>query len=179
MSWLSYLQPPKIVRRFNKSEDGVTAVEFAIIGGPFFLLIFAIIEASLFFFASQYLETIIDDTTRLFRTGQFNTTTTEDQFRTEFCSRLAVLFECDDVRTELQVAATFADLQDPSAPDDDGNLPGNGYPGTGPGARQIIQLSAQYKWPVFTNFAAPLLHTPGGDYALIQVVSVTRTEPFE
>ena len=168
---------PKIVRRFNKSEDGVTAVEFALIGGPFFLLIFAIIEASLFFFAGQYLETTIDDVTRLFRTGQFNTATTEDQFRDVFCDRLVALFDCENVRTELQIAANYADLTDPAQPDDDGNLPGNTYPG-GPDARQIIQLSAQYKWPVFTNFAAPMLYTPDGNYSLIQVVSVTRTEPY-
>ncbi|MEM9331469.1 MAG: TadE/TadG family type IV pilus assembly protein [Pseudomonadota bacterium] len=178
MSWLKYVQLPKKIRRFKDSEDGVTAVEFAIIGGPFFLLIFAIIEASLFFFAGQYLETTVDDVTRLFRTGQFNTATTEQEFRDEFCDRLIVMFECANVRTELQVAANFADLTDPVAPDDDGNLPGNTFPG-GPGAEQIIQLSAQYKWPVFTNFAAPLLQTPTGDYALIQVVAVTRTEPFE
>lgn len=159
----------------------MTAVEFAIVGLPFFTLIFAIIEASLFFFAGQYLETTVDDVTRLFRTGQFNTSTTEAQFRAEFCSRLVVMFNCADVRTELQIEANFADLTNPSGPDPmTGNFPGNvfGNAGVGPGAEQIIQLSAQAKWPVFTNFAAPLLHTADGDYALIQVVSVTRTEPF-
>lgn len=168
---------PRIVKRFKKDEDGVTAVEFAIIGLPFFTLIFAIIESSLFFFAGQYLESTVDDVSRLFRTGQLDSGTTEQEFRDEFCSRIVAMFDCDDVRLELQVALDFADLNDPDPladdPDDDADSMDT------PGAGVIMQLSAQYRWPVFTQFSAPLLHSPTSDYALLQVVAVTRSEPYE
>ncbi|MEM7068820.1 MAG: TadE/TadG family type IV pilus assembly protein [Pseudomonadota bacterium] len=177
MGWRQWVQYPKIVRRFQKSDDGVTAVEFAIVGGPFFLLLFAIIESSLFFFAGQYLESTVDDVTRLFRTGQFNTETTEQEFRDEFCSRLVVMFTCADVRTEIQAVADFDDLTDPEEPDDEGELGDSSFTATD--ALQVIQVSAQYKWPVFTNYAAPLVDTPDGNFALIQVVSVTRAEPYK
>lgn len=166
----------KKIKRFQNEEDGATALEFAIVGGPFFLLIFAIIESALFFFASQYLETTVDEVTRLFRTGQLDASTTEGEFRTEFCDRLVVLFTCADISTDIKVAAEFAALADPAKPDADGNLPANSY--TAPGPLQIIQVSAQAKWPVYTNFAAPLLHTPNGNFALIQAIAVTRTEPY-
>ena len=84
------------------------------------------------------------------------------------------MFDCDAVTTNIQVAANFGDLLDPTAPDSDGNLPGNAFTPTD--CQQIVQVSAQYKWPVFTNYSAPLLD--GGDFALLQVVSVTRTEPY-
>jgi len=176
MKRFSIFQWPSVVRRFRDEEEGTTAVEFAIVGGPFFLLIFAIIESSLFFFAGQYLETTVDDVTRLFRTGQFGDTVTETEFRDEFCDRLIVLFHCPDVRTTVEVALDFADLQNPEPPDEEGNLADSVF--TTPGALEIIQVSAQVKWPVYTNFAAPLLHTESGNYALLQVVSVARTEPF-
>lgn len=83
---------PKAVKRFHTEEDGATAVEFAIIAFPFFLLIFAIIETSLFFFANQYFETAVDETKRLFRTGQLDGSTTNEQFREELCDRLVVMF---------------------------------------------------------------------------------------
>lgn len=176
MKRLKLFQGPKVIRRFRSEDSGATAVEFAIIGGPFFLLIFAIIESALFFFAGQYLETTVDEVTRLFRTGQLDSTTTEAEFRKEFCDRLIVLFSCDEVRTEIKVALDFADLDNPKKPDSGGNLGGNEF--VAPGPLQILQVSAQAKWPVYTNFAAPMLYTAGGNFALIQVVTVTRTEPY-
>lgn len=171
---------PASVKRFHKEEDGATAVEFALIAFPFFLLIFAIIETSLFFFAGQYFETAVDDTKRLFRTGQLDETTTNAQFRTELCSRLTVMFQCADVRTDVQVAARFEDLGEPPVPDPStGVFPPDGFPpGASLGAEVIMQITASYKWPVYTNFAAPLAFESGGDFALIRVVAVTRTEPY-
>jgi Flp pilus assembly pilin Flp len=168
---------PRKVRRFNKDEEGATAVEFALIAGPFFLLIFAIIETSLYFFAGQYLETAVDDTTRLFRTGQLNETTSNAQFRTALCNEVKFLFDCSNIRTDVQVAARFDDLGDPPEPDGSGNFPADGF--DSPDADIIMQVTASYKWPVYTNFSAPLLHTPGGKYALMRVTAVTRTEPYK
>ena len=146
---------PKAVKRFHTDENGATAVEFAIIAFPFFLLIFAIIEASLFFFAGQYFETAVDDTMRLFRTGQLDQNTNEAEFRTALCNRITVLFECDGIRTYVEVATAFEDLNDPPVPDPTtGERPGNTFtPGC---SRCIMQITASYEWPIFTNFAAPL-----------------------
>ncbi|MEO0327878.1 MAG: TadE/TadG family type IV pilus assembly protein [Pseudomonadota bacterium] len=162
---------------FKKDRKGATAVEFALIGVPFFALIFAIIESALFFFVNQYLETSIDDVTRLFRTGQLNQATTEDEFREALCGRMTVLITCNGLRTEIQVAMEFNNLENPKQPKSNGDLEDNEF--TAPGPVQILQVSAQYKWPVYTNFAAPLVSSGSGNYALIQVVAVTRTEPYE
>ena len=170
---------PKTVKRFHSTEDGATAVEFAMIAFPFFLLIFAIIETSLFFFAGQYLETAVDDTMRLYRTGQLGNGTTAEDFRDELCDRVVVMFECKEIKTSVQTALEFDELGDPPVSDDEGNLPDDEYPPNSAfGGEVIMQISASYKWPVFTNFAAPLAYKNGENFALIQVTAVTQTEPF-
>lgn len=168
---------PRIVRRFKKQEDGATAVEFGLVAGPFFLLIFAIIETSLYFFAGQFLESGVDRTLRLFRTGQFDASTTNAQFRQALCDEVGYFLDCADIRTYVQVAAEFDELTDPPDPDPSGELPGDQFdPGIGP--KIVMQISASYKWPVYTNFAAPLKHSSNGNFALLRVVAVTRTEPY-
>jgi len=168
---------PRTIKRFEKEEDGATAVEFALVAFPFFLLVFAIIETSIMFFAGQYFETAVDDTARLLRTGQLGVTTTNAQFRAELCSRITVMLNCSEVATDVQVAASFDGLNDPPLPNPTtGNLPGNTF--NTPGPNLIMQVSASYKWPIYTNFAAPLMHTPGGNFALLRVTAVMVTEPF-
>jgi Flp pilus assembly protein TadG len=56
--------------RFGRSQDGSAAVEFALVATPFFALLFAIIETALVFFADQALDTAVQSTARLLRTGQ-------------------------------------------------------------------------------------------------------------
>lgn len=50
--------------RFIKAREGATAVEFALIAGPFFLLLMGIIEIALFFFASTMIETATAEAAR-------------------------------------------------------------------------------------------------------------------
>lgn len=167
---------PRTIKRFEDDESGATAVEFAIIAAPFFLLVFAIIETSVMFFAGQYFETAVDDTARLLRTGQLGANSTNAQFRAELCSRITVMLNCSDVATDVQVAASFDALNDPPLPDPvTGDIPSGWQP---PGPDLIMQVSASYKWPIYTNFAAPLLHTEGGSFALLRVTSVMVTEPY-
>ena len=177
------LKAPRIVRRFNNDEEGTTAVEFAIVAGPFFLLIFAIIETSLFFFANQYLETVVDDVARLYRTGQLNQATTQTKFREELCDRIVALFNCGDIITQVEVAAKFSDLADPPRADDPANLDDDGnftpaqtYTASGP--KEILQITASYQWPIYTHYSAPLVSPGLNNYALIQVTAVIQTEPY-
>lgn len=167
---------PRAVRRFEKDEDGATAVEFALIAAPFFLLIFAILETAIMFFAGQYFETAVDDTARLLRTGQLGPNTTIAQFRTELCSRINFMLDCNNVAVNVQTAGTFAQLTDPPGPDSSGVFPPDTLPTPGPS--QIMQVAASYKWPIYTNFAAPLMYSDGSRFTLLRVTSVMVTEPY-
>lgn len=185
MSMKSSLKPSsflpvraKLVRRFRQDDDGATAVEFAIIGIPFFLLVFSIIESAIFFFANQYLETSVDNVARLFRTGQLDNTTTEAAFKQTLCDEIAVMFDCNKILTDVQVAHTFEDLEDPPLPDANGNFDKNDYGYQPPGPVQVLQITATYQWPVITNFAAPLRTSGSSTTAAIHVIAVSRTEPY-
>ncbi|MBW8857368.1 MAG: pilus assembly protein, partial [Bradyrhizobium sp.] len=57
-----------ILRRFRRNRRGSAAVEFALVAPVFFAVLFAIIELALVFFASQILETVTQDTSRLIMT---------------------------------------------------------------------------------------------------------------
>ena len=52
-------------RRFARDERGVTAVEFGILGLPFFTIIFAILETTMVFLAGQVLDGAVEDASRL------------------------------------------------------------------------------------------------------------------
>lgn len=163
--------------RLYEDIKGVAAIEFGLLAFPFFLLVFAIIESSLLFFATQYMETAVDNVTRKMRTGILNENTTQATFKDALCDEIVVLFNCSEIRTDVRVVATFADLR-PQTVDEDIDLDEDfeeNFDQVGP--QQIIQVTAIYFWPVFTNYASPL-RFGNTNSALIHVTSVTRSEPY-
>ncbi len=61
----SKVSDKKILRRFRRNRAGSAAVEFALVAPVFFALLFAVIEVATYFFASQVLETITQDSARV------------------------------------------------------------------------------------------------------------------
>lgn len=180
------LQLPGVVRRFRADEKGVTAIEFAILAPPFFLLIFAILESSLIFFAGQVLESSVDQVGRRVRTGELNNTITQAQFRQEVCEAASVLFECSKIKIDMRVAARFQDLGDPPQPDPATNQTNyNGYTFTAPCPEEITMVTASYEWPIFTYFVADHVHPQSAGTKnsafkkiVLNAISVFRTEPY-
>ncbi len=174
----------KNMRRFKTNDEGVTAIEFAIVGGPFFLLIFAIIETSIFFFANQYLETVTDDVARLYRTGQLGDISTQDDLKDELCDRIVVLFDCNQIKVSVDVEDDFRDLPPPVDTTNTSNFDAAGNftpperfpPEVCP--LNVLQLSASYEWPIYANYSAPLISPGLNDSALIHVTAVVQTEDF-
>jgi len=175
--WSAVAPMPKIVRRFSKNKDGSTAVEFAILSFPFFLLLFGIIECSLLFFAGQMLESSVDQVGRKIRTGQLNNSMTEQQFKDEICSATSLLFNCNDIKVDLKVAATFDDLSDPPTPQN-GQIDTSAYSFSAPCPEQIAMITVTYEWPIFTNYVAAHLSELNSGNALLNAMAVFRTEPY-
>lgn len=181
-----YLRAPKVVRRFRRNENGTTAIEFAMLAAPFFVLLFGIIESSLIFFAGQMLESSVDEVARKVRTGQLDNTITETQFRNEMCASAAILFDCDDLKIDLRVVAKFQDLGNPPIEDPNTNSADfSTYGFTAPCPEEIAMVTASYEWPIFTYFAADNIYpqSRGKNNSafrkiLLNAVSVFRTEPY-
>src|SRR5947208_10817612 len=105
-----------------RGQDGVAAVEFALVSAPFFVLIFAIIETALVFFAGQYLETLAADSSRLIMTGQVQTQgLTQSQFLSQVCGKIVALFNCSSLIVDVRKYSAYSGT-DTSMPLSDGNL---------------------------------------------------------
>lgn len=168
--------------RFAESEDGVSAVEFALVATPFFLLLFGIIEIGLLFFSHQVLDHGVGQSARLIRTGQAQMGGFDEAaFRADICAQIQVLFSCDgnDLKIDVRTYDSFDDV-DLSNPVDDGTKQIDdsdfGYdPGVG---GDIVVVRVMYAWPVIT----PSFGMGHGQLAdgkrLIAVSNTFRNEPF-
>ena len=58
-------------KKFRRDEDGIAALEFAIIALPFMALLFGVIELAIIFFLGSTLQSATYEASRLIRTGQF------------------------------------------------------------------------------------------------------------
>lgn len=163
-----------------RSEEGVAAIEFALVAAPFVALLVAILDLALLFFAQASLETAVEETARLVLTGQaMSQGLTVSQFQTAVCNALPAAFSCNGVMIDLQTASSFSGAST-SAPtltyDAKGNVTNAWkYQIGNPGTIQVMRV--MYQWPVFPgplnlNFA----NLSNGTY-LLMATSVFRNEP--
>ena len=137
------------LRRFRRDHNGQVAIQFAMIAMPFFMMMFAIIETALIFFANQALETATQDTARLIMTGQvqlggMNAAT----FKSNLCTRLSGLMDCTGgVDVDVKSFTSFSGVT-MSNPISGGNYvnPTTFSPG---GAGDIVVVRTFYQWPTF------------------------------
>lgn len=139
-----------LARRFRHNRKGSAAVEFAMVAPFFFALLFAIIEVAMIFFASQILETAVQDASRLILTRQAqNASMTQDQFKTEVCKRLVSLFDCNIVRVDVQnYGSDFGTVSITTPIDSNKKFVDNMQYNIGK-AGDIIVVRAFYQWPLF------------------------------
>lgn len=165
--------------RFKRANSGVTVIEFALVALPFFLLLYAIIDIALIFFASTTLENGLVAAARQIRTGQAQAANmTPAQFRTLVCNEISMLLSCD-ARLGLDVRkySGFGNVQFPAALDESGNLTGNLTfdPGT---AGDVVVVRAFYTWPVLTPTAGTQFVNMAGGHRLLEATIAFRNEPF-
>lgn len=98
---------------FLRNQDGATAVEFALIALPFFVLVMAIIEFSLYFWKASVVDNAALQLHREVRMGQVDGST----YRQYFCDNIGGLIGCDEDNLKLNVQSLTA-----SAPNTVNNL---------------------------------------------------------
>ncbi|MBG1233950.1 TadE/TadG family type IV pilus assembly protein [Aestuariivirga litoralis] len=98
--------------RFERSERGVAAIEFALLAPPFFLILGAIMETGLMFFAEYTIQTAVQDSARLVRTGQVQGVLSASQFKAKICNLVSVILDCTSgVTVYVRSATNFATLK--------------------------------------------------------------------
>jgi len=166
-------------RRMRKDESGAAAVEFALVSIPFFMILFAIIEVSLVFFANQILDNAVADAARLIRTGQAQQQNfTTAKFKASVCDGLAGLFDCDEkLFLDVKTFTKFANVTITTPIDEDGEIVDDfGYDDGGP--ETIVVARVYYEWPLVTGFIKTGLGNLANGNRLLASVATFRNEPF-
>jgi Flp pilus assembly protein TadG len=103
----------RLLSRFVKSENGATAIEFAMVGGPFLLMIGVILESGSMLFTQFAIQNAVQETARQIRTGQSHSGgVSAAQFKTSLCSNASFIANCNSkLLVAVQSAANFATLQ--------------------------------------------------------------------
>jgi len=151
----------KALGRYGRSQEGVTAVEFAMVGAPFLFVLFATFELGLMLFAEYALAQNIENAGRLIRTGQIQTgqnghLATPAYFKSQVCKNLTTLLDCDNkLYVDVRKFNDFSGIS--------GNLPSPFKDGTSelsdsitsntqyePGAAgEIVSVRVYYDWKLF------------------------------
>lgn len=173
LAWLSK-------RRFVRSQDGATTVEFAMVVAPFLALVFAILETAIIFFAGQTLETANADSARLIMTGQAQSQGfSQAQFKNAVCGKIYGLFNCQGgLYIDVKTYASFANVSNTKPVDAQGNLQTGsfGYQPGGPGDIVVVRLI--YQWPVYVSLLGLNLSDSAGGKRVIMSTVAFRNEPY-
>jgi Flp pilus assembly protein TadG len=164
--------------RFRRNREGAAALEFALVAPVFLVLLFAILETALMFFASQVLETMTQNSARMILTSQAQTANyTKQDFANYVCSQIPALFTCANISVDVQSYSSFSAATFSNQTDGSGNLvipPTNYNPG-GPNCIVVVQVF--YPWQLFvTGLGYNISNYPNNQRLLIATAAF-RNEP--
>jgi Flp pilus assembly protein TadG len=189
----------RIFRRLARDSIGAIALEMALIGPPFFLLLMTILDLGLMLTSQSLLEGAARDASRLIRTGQAQTTGSPiSTFQNLLCSDMGSVMttaKCTaNIIFEVQTFTNFGSVAFTPCVRNNNNTTGTGTvcgftPGTG---GQIVAVQATYNYSFIIPWVGACLtggscwaglgttsgSNPGtGSVSLVSTV-IFRNEPF-
>ena len=163
----------------RRDQKGATAVEFALLIGPFLFLLLGLLEVSMQYFIATAMDYSVQKTARLIRTGQAQESNLSlDDLRSTMCEHMLDIFDCTDNSyfsvTELDnLAATSAALPVKSS----GDFVDSTIYETGHGGSYIIVRGYFQFSPLFDVFGALSPRLPNGN-RIAAASALFRNEPF-
>lgn len=168
------------LRKWQQEDDGATAIEFAMIVGPFIFLIIGIVELSLFFASTSILHGATEDAARLIRTGQVQQTAGDPQqlFEDALCDHASVFISCDNIDYEVITLDGFSDFENhPVQYDEENNFESAGF--SAGGVNDVVLIRAIHTYNFATPFIGHLLGKDGSTERNILSTIVLQTEPYD
>ena len=171
------------LKSFRRATRGATAIEFAIIGTPFLVLLFGVIELGMVFLVSLTLQNATDAAARKIRTGQFQNSgaVSKSDFKTQVCTYMSWLqSSCSaNLTVDVQTFANFTNQSNTSAVDPTQFNANNTCFSTGV-AGDIVLVRTYYQWTIFTPLlnAALVNMGTGTGKRLISAAASFRNEPY-
>lgn len=169
----------KYIKSWKKNEEGSTAVEFALVGIPFILMVIGIIEMALMFTSQSLLEASTSEAARQVRVGAVQQGGGEDVFQDALCDFASVLIPCADIQYQVVSVDSFEEAGDfPDAEfDEDGNLEDQQFdPG---GVSDVVMIRVAYKYPIKTPMMKLILTNNNDDSRILLSTVVLQTEPYQ
>ena len=173
----------KYSRKFRRNEKGATALEFALLALPFFLLVFGILELALVFFTNTSLNHSVKKVSREIRTG-IGVCQSMDEFKDKVCALMDVNECVKNLAISVEpVTATGGGAfinsfnQEFNPDPTQANLPSTAMPAINP--NQIVLLKSRYRHKLILPGNLTFLSTNGTNtIRMISDTQAMRTEPF-
>lgn len=181
-------------RRFRKNNDGATAIEFAIVLGPFLAFVFGIITIGMHYLSTNSLEKAVYDASRQIRTGQAQQSSmSATQFKDLVCNMATPHLDCTKLQVHLASYDSWKDVTVPSCVNTTTKELSSGISGNSPisgsvgGASKKVLVTVCYDWTL-AKYLPFLLHDVHGTARfsplksggmLMQASAIFQTEPYE
>lgn len=171
-------------KRFGQAEDGVAAVEFALVVLPFMVLLGVVLETGVMLFTEYTLQASVQQAARLMRTGQAQAQgMSAAAFKTEICKTASIIMDCSGgVTVYTESAPSFAALKAklPSSLDigkkSDGTLSTASYKCGAP--LEAVGVVATYDWKFIFPFMSFNANTADTTKKRLIAISMFADEPF-
>jgi Flp pilus assembly protein TadG len=160
--------------------SGAAAVEFAIVGSSFMLMLLACFEFGFMLFVQSVLDNAARDAARLIRTGQAQQSgSATSTFQTLLCNDVGSLIGCNNIIYQSQVFNNWTAAQTaantPPTRDSQGNYVSAGFSAGTPS--QIVVVTVTYNYSFFTPWIGSVLGG-GTNSALLMSTVVFQNEPY-
>lgn len=172
----------RLARNWKQDNRGTTAIEFGMVGLPFFMFLFGTFGIGLYYFTTFSLENAVEQASRLIRVGLVQQNgMTAGEFKQEVCKHLPPFIDCDGkMRVSVQSYSDFGYIVTPPCTDSDGNLipPESSVYNAG-SSSQVVLVTVCYEWDLAAALPFLKLGSMPDGAALIQASATFRTEPYE
>lgn len=173
-----------LFRRFGRARGGATAVEFAFVALPFFLLMVGLAEVSMIGLTQTSLDYSVSEVGRQIRTGQAQLTgKSYTQMKQALCAQMNSFLFLDCAGNLYLDVDTFQSFTDASnnnaAPIKNNKFDASGF-GYSPGnPNDIVVVRAYYRWQILTPLFASVFQNVGGGERILVSTMMFRDEPYQ
>jgi Flp pilus assembly protein TadG len=161
-----------------RDQRGVAALEFAILGPIFFVLLLALIDLSIYFATNSIVHDAMEGAARAVRVGRLQSGSTSSQFRTVLCQRLFFV-SCGNFTFSVKPTTNLATVSRTPGFDSSGHLSDQTYnPGK---ADDLVVVTIAYVHTFIIPYVGLLFGDSGlTDPHLRTIVAfvVVKNEPY-
>jgi len=169
------------IKRWIVEDDGVAAIEFALVGLPFIIMLVGFIEVCLFFSSAVSLEGAANDAARMIRTGQVQAAGDPVQaFQNELCNQVSNLINCAGIQYEVTPIPnnSFSDVSQLQPKfDKNGNLIIPPFD-TGTSSGDVL-VRVVYQYVFLTPFLGRIITGGAATQAMLMSTIIIQNEPYK